>query len=79
MYVVLESDGCLQMSEPAKTTGRKNMHAIILTVIGLIAVIAGGAIVAIPHAPMRGSGVGTALIVLGLVLFFIAYLRFTRK
>ena len=55
------------------------MHAIILTVIGLIVVIAGGAIVAIPHAPMRGSGVGTALIVLGLVLFFIAYLRFTRK
>jgi hypothetical protein len=42
-------------------------------------VIVGGAIVAIPHAPMRGSGVGTALIVLGLVLFFIAYLRFTRK
>jgi hypothetical protein len=67
------------MSESAKTTGRKNMHAIILTVIGVIAVIAGGAIVATPGAPMRGSGVGTALIVLGLALFFIAYLRFTRK
>ena len=67
------------MSDKGKTTGGRNMHAIILTVIGLIAVIAVGAIVAIPHAPMRGSGVGTALIVLGLVLFFIAYLRFTRK
>jgi uncharacterized membrane protein len=67
------------MSEPTKTTSRKNTRAIILTAIGLIAVIAGGAIVAIPHAPLRGSGVGTALIVLGLVLFFIAYLRFTRK
>ncbi|HMD79211.1 MAG TPA: hypothetical protein VKF39_04425 [Nitrososphaerales archaeon] len=67
------------MSETAKTTGGKNMHAIILAVIGLIAVIAGGAIVAIPGAPLRGSGAGTLLIVLGLVLFFIAYLRFTRK
>jgi hypothetical protein len=67
------------MSEPAKPTGRKNMHAMILAVIGLIAVIAGAAIVAIPGAPLRGSGIGTALVVLGLVLFFIAYLRFTRK
>jgi len=67
------------MTEPAKTAGSKNTHAIILTVIGLIALIAGAAIVTIRGAPMRGSGLGTVLIVLGLVLFFIAYLRFTRK
>jgi len=67
------------MSEEGKTTDNRKMHAIILSVLGIIAVIIGAAIVIIPHAPMRGSGLGTGLIVIGVVLLIIALLRFTYK
>ena len=62
-----------------KTTSIPNMNGIILIAIGLIALIAGAAIVYIPGAPMRGSGAGTASIVLGVVLLVIALLRFYYK
>ena len=66
------------MGEKVKTTGSRNMHAILLGVIGLILVIAGVAIATI-HSSLRGSGLGTACLVLGVVLLVIALLRFTYK
>jgi hypothetical protein len=67
------------MDEKGQTKNSSKMHATILGVIGIILVIVGAAIVAIPGAPMRGSGIGTASIVLGVVLLIIALLRFTYK
>jgi len=67
------------MGENEKPTDNRNMHATILGVLGIIFVIIGAMIVAIPHFPLRGSGAGTALIVLGVILLIIALLRFTYK
>ena len=64
------------MGEQGKTTGGRNMRAIILSVIGTILVIVGVAIVSIHGNPLRGSGLGTAAIVLGVVLLVIAVIRF---
>jgi uncharacterized membrane protein len=70
-----------QKKEQAKpqTTGKSNMHAMILAVLGIIALIIGLAIVAIKHMPFRGSGLGTILIVIGVVLLIIGFIRFTYK
>jgi hypothetical protein len=66
------------MSEEGQNTGSRNMHAILLGVIGLILVIAGVAIATI-HNPLRGSGLGTLSLVAGVVLLVIALLRFAYK
>jgi predicted membrane channel-forming protein YqfA (hemolysin III family) len=66
------------MGEKGKTTGSRNMHAILLGVIGLILVLAGVAIATI-HSNLRGSGLGTVCLVLGVVLLIIAVLRFTYR
>jgi uncharacterized membrane protein len=66
------------MSEKVKTTASRNMHATILGVIGIILVIVGIAIATI-HSHLRGSGLGTAAIVLGAVLLVIAAFRFYSK
>jgi hypothetical protein len=62
---------------PAPMKG--NMHAKILAILGVIAFIAGIAISTIRGTGLRGSGLGTLLIVVGVVLLIISYLRFTRK
>jgi hypothetical protein len=67
------------MGEQTKTNGNRNLHAIILGVIGIIALIAGVAVATVKGTHLRGSGLGTALIVLGVVLLFIAVLRFYYK
>ena len=67
------------MGEQAKTSGNRNMHAIILAVIGFIALIAGVAVVTVKGTHLRGSGLGTILIVIGVVLLIIALLRFYYK
>jgi drug/metabolite transporter (DMT)-like permease len=67
------------MAEQAKPTDNRNMHASILIVIGVILLIAGVAIVSIPGAPMRGSGLGTIAILAGIVLLAIALVRFRQK
>ena len=61
--------------EPEKTTNNRNMHAIVLAVIGIILFILGILIVSIHGAPLRGSGAGTILIIIGVVMLFIAALR----
>ena len=68
-----------EMGEKRKTADNRNMHAIILSVIGIILVIVGAAIITIPGAPMRGSGIGTLSVLAGVVLLVIAFLRFYYK
>jgi membrane-bound ClpP family serine protease len=60
-------------------TSNMNLHAILLAVIGIIVVIAGTAIITVRGAPLRGSGAGTALLVIGLIMLIISFLRFYRK
>ena len=56
----------------------KNKRATLLGVIGVIFVIIGAGI-AIIHNPLRGSGLGTACIVLGVVLLVISIIRFSHS
>jgi len=64
------------MAEKAKTS---NLHAIILWIVGIIALIAGIAVATIHGTHLRGSGLGTILIVLGVVLLIIGFLRYIYK
>lgn len=67
------------MSAGGGAAAGMNLHAMILGLLGIIVLVVGIAIVTIPGAPMRGSGVGTLAIVAGLVLLVIAYLRLRSK
>jgi uncharacterized membrane protein len=67
------------MGEKGKTTNNRNMHAIILGVLGTILAIVGLSIITIHGAPLRGSGFGTIFTVLGFLMLFIAFLRFYYK
>jgi len=67
------------MGENAKPKGSRNMHAIILGVLGIILLIVGLAIITIHGAPLRGSGFGTIFSVLGALMLVIAALRFFYK
>jgi hypothetical protein len=67
------------MDEKGQTKVSRNMHAIILAVLGIILVIVGEAIRSIPGAPMRGSGLGALLVIAGIILLVIAALRFMYK
>jgi hypothetical protein len=67
------------MGEQGKTNGNRNMHAIILAVLGIIFVIIGEYIINVHGAPLRGSGAGTLSVVAGAILLIIAVLRFIYK
>ena len=67
------------MGEHGKTNGNRNMHAIILGVLGIIFVIVGAYIINVHGAPLRGSGAGTLLFVFGVILLIIAVLRFVYR
>ena len=67
------------MGEQGKTNGNRNMHAIILAVLGIIFVIVGEYIINVHGAPLRGSGAGTLLFIFGVLLLFFAVLRFIYK
>lgn len=68
-----------EMGEQAKASDKRNMHAIILSVLGIILVIVGAYIIDVHGAPLRGSGAGTLLFLLGVILLIIAVLRFVYK
>ena len=67
------------MGEQTKTSGSRNMHAIILGVLGILFAIVGLYIIEVHGAPLRGSGAGTLLFLLGVILLIIAALRFFYK
>jgi len=69
----------LEMEKNAKTNSNRNMHAIILGVLGIILVIVGAYIINVHGAPLRGSGAGTLLFLLGVILLIIAVLRLVYK
>ena len=73
------SNGELKMVEKTPTPNKRNMHAILLTIFGIILVVAGISIITIHGAPLRGSGFGTIFAVLGFLLLVIAFLRFYVK
>jgi uncharacterized membrane protein YidH (DUF202 family) len=64
------------MDNRGKARGNRN---IILVVLGIILVIVGIAIINIHGNPLRGSGLGTISIVVGVVLLILAVVRFSRN
>jgi hypothetical protein len=68
----------IEISEQGKTTGSSNKQDILLTVIGIIIFIAGICIATI-HNPLRELSLGTALIVIGVVLAAIGIIRFRNR
>lgn len=66
------------MADGGGFASNSKMHVIILCVVGLICVIAGIAVATI-HSSLRGSGLGTVLLVLGVVLLLIAVWRNSKK
>ena len=64
------------MVEKAKTS---YMHAIILWVVGIIVLIAGVAVATVKGTHLRCSGLGTILIVIGVVALLIGFLRFRAQ
>jgi uncharacterized membrane protein HdeD (DUF308 family) len=66
------------MGEQAKGNHR-NLHAWILWIVGIILVIAGILVVSVKGTHLRGSGLGTALLILGFILVIIGVIRYLYK
>ncbi len=65
--------------EMPKNKDNSKMHAIILWILGIIAFIAGVLVATVRGTHLRGSGLGTILIVIGVVLLIIGFLRYVYK
>jgi len=57
----------------------RSMSVVAVAVLGIIVFIVGVAIITIRGAPLRGSGLGTLLAVVGVVLLLFAGWRYTRS
>jgi uncharacterized membrane protein YidH (DUF202 family) len=57
----------------------RNMSVAAVALIGIIILIVGAVIVTVRGAPFRGSGLGTILLVVGIVLLLVAAWRYTRS
>jgi len=57
----------------------RNMSVAAVAVIGIIVLVVGVAIITVRGAPFRGSGLGTLLAVVGVVLLVVAGWRYTRS
>jgi len=55
------------------------MQVMILAVLGLIIFVAGVAVATIHGTHLRGSGLGTVLIVIGVVLLLVSAVRYRSK
>jgi len=67
------------LTEKAPTSGNSKLHAWILWILGIILVIAGVVIVSTPGTHLRGSGLGTALLILGFIMLIIGVVRYMYK
>ena len=61
------------------TTDMAKNQPMMIAILGVIFVVLGAMIVAIPGFPFRGSGLGTILIVLGAIVLIGAFVRFNQK
>ncbi len=59
-------------------TDRNKIRGVVLGIIGVILLIAGLAVATIPSS-LRGSGLGTVLIVLGIIMLLIGIWRIGKK
>ncbi len=57
---------------------RKKNQAVILGLIGIILALAGVGIIAVPNV-LRGSGLGTISLVLGILILVLALFRFSVR
>ena len=57
----------------------RSMGVVAVAVAGIIVFIIGAYIVGIKGTPFRGSGLGTVLLVVGIVLLLVAGWRYTQK
>ena len=57
----------------------RNAGFAVTAVIAIIFLIAGAAIATIPGTGLRGSGLGTVLLVIGVVLLVVAGWRYTQR
>jgi uncharacterized membrane protein len=57
----------------------RNMSVAAVAVIGIIVLVVGALIVTVRGAPFRGSGLGTILLVVGIVLLLVGGWRYTRS
>jgi hypothetical protein len=64
-----------EMGEKVQTMNTTGLNATMIIVIGAIVAILGVAIIEIPHMPGRGSGIGTILLVIGLIVLFFGLYR----
>jgi len=67
------------MSETKPMASSTNRQVIILALLGVILLIVGLYIVFVPGAPLRGSGAGTVLAVLGVLFLLGAWRRSSQK
>jgi uncharacterized membrane protein len=67
------------MDNKENNPGNYKKHAMVLSIIGVILLIAGILIIAIHGNPLRGSGLGTIAIIAGIVLLVIAGFRLYKK
>jgi hypothetical protein len=63
------------MSDQTKPTGGGGRHFTWLSIIGVIVFIIGVAIATIPGTHLRGSGLGTLCIIVGVVIVAYDYVR----
>jgi uncharacterized membrane protein YidH (DUF202 family) len=57
----------------------RSMGVVAVAVVGIIVFIVGAYIVAVKGAPFRGSGLGTVLLVVGVVPLLVAAWIYTQK
>ena len=57
----------------------RSMGVVAVAVVGIIVFIVGAYIVGVKGAPFRGSGLGTVLLVVGIVLLLAAAWIYTQK
>jgi hypothetical protein len=53
--------------------------AMLLALIGILLAVVGAAIIIIPGAPMRGSGIGTISVVAGILLLIFGLYGLTMR
>jgi len=67
------------MAQTSKTLGNRNLHVTTLGILGVVFLVAGIGISTIHGTGLRGSGLGTLAIVIGVLLLVVSYLRYSGK